>query len=601
MNHTYKKNILLFFILIIGLGMQVVVSAQQILNITEIPHDIVHNTEPLDIHIIDEKIIVPIFTADNRIYQYLPNLEVDSFHTPENLLGNFPTHVRSTMYAEYEPGIGFVDKDLVNYRYEPYLTKQGDYVGFAGNTRASGINGNEVFPYPVSVDSFPPRMSTIVIQNRVKDSIIYKNVFAEGRKFELRSVLEGDFIYVNIPLTWEDQVTWGDLVFMGDTLTYDIATFWTRGSNYLSKINFKTGEKEWTRHIGYGDVHQIVVDDQHRINMEIETSAPAMYNNEWEDPDHDLETNGTYDRLIYRMSADGVLEDYTYIKTHSVPAIYEVEFNRDGSFQAFGLVEAPIYVDVEGDSLDFTDAMSFEESKGLILVYDNSLDFKWGKKIVSDGRTLIQAVNKNPNGDYVVSCACESETITIDGVKYQGPPPPSSLQDLLDQAILARFDSEGNLLGIPVFGSHNAYVEDLQALGENHFLINYRKIGNYGLEFLDEIFNPTRTSYLIEYEGDIFDIMTSVEEYFAAEAIRISPNSAVRGGQVEVTLPKEDWNGGSATIQLYTIMGRAVDIPTTLYGSANIAYTIPNNIAPGMYYMRIDYKNKRTTMPIYIQ
>ncbi len=572
--------------------------AQQILNVTEIPHDVFDNREPRDIGIIDGKVIVPMYVDDNEIYEYLPHVEVDSFPTPEDVFSVLTKNIGGTFYAEYEPFTGFVSKDIVNYGWYEDLSFEGDYIAFSESTWTMGLNNNILHPFPTSPDTLPDRMNTIAVYDKSLDSFVYVNVFAEKRKYNLKSNIDGDYIYVNIPRTWEDQVTWGDLVFMGDTLTYDIATFWTRGSNYLSKINFKTGEKAWTRHIGYGDVHQIVVDDQHRINIEIETGAPAMYNMEWEDPNYDLSDYGTYDRLIYRMTGDGDLEDYTYIKTFGLPSIYEVEFNRDGSFQAFGLVQGPIFVHVEGDSLDFMDALSFDESKGLALVYDDNLDYKWGKKIISEGRTLVQAVNKNPNGDYVLATICKGKRITIDDQEFISPPLFSG-EEILDQAILTRFDSEGNLLGMPVFSNHKIRIEDLQALGEHHYLLNVRKFTWYQYDFIDTSFYENNISYLIEYEGDIFDIMTSVEEYFAAEAIRISPNPAVRGGQVEVTLPKEDWNGGSATIQLYTIMGRAVDIPTTLYGSANI--TIPNNIAPGMYYMRIDYKNKRTTMPIYIQ
>ncbi len=585
------KTILIGAMLVAGLSNSAF--CQQILNVTEIPHNIVDNREPENIRVMDGKVIVPIYVTDNEIYEFLPNVEVDSFPTPEDVFSVLTKNIGGTFYAEYKPHVGFVHKDMINYNWEEDLSIEGDYIAFTESTPTIGLNNNILHLFPTSADSLPDRMSTIAVYNSVLDSFVYVNVFAEKRKYKLKSDIEGDYIYVNIPLTWEEPY---DLIFMGDTLTYE-NTIWSRGSNYLSKINFKTGEKEWTRHIGYGDVHQIVVDDQHRINMEIETSAPAMYNKEWQDPDYDPATNGIYDRLIYRMSTDGEYMDHTYIRTHNLSSIYEVEFDRDGSFQAFGLVQGPIHVHVEEDSLDFTDVMSFEESEGLVLVYDNNLEYQWGKKIISDGITLVTAVNRNPNGDYVIATQCEDTDIEFDGLTFEGPPGPSNLEVPFDPAILTRFDLDGNVLGSPIFGNHKSIIFDIQALGKDHYLLLYRKINYYVLDFIDTSFTDKNVSYLIEYEGDIFDIMTSVEEYFAAEAIRISPNPASRGEDMDIKLP-EEWQD-EVTIHLYTADGRKVD--TQIIKQSNITkYNVPDNIAEGLYYLNINNQKNTKTIPIYI-
>jgi len=592
-----KKIYFIFFIqVLILIGACESLSAQQILNVTRIPYNVFDYKEPRDIKLKDGKVIVPMYVNTNEVYNYLPDVTADSFPTPEDVFTGLTKDVGGTFYAEYEPTVGFVYKDIVNYNWKENQPLEEEYIGFTGSTCCLGMNNNILLPFPTSEDSLSHRKSLITVYDKTLDSYVYTNIFAENRKLQLTSDIEDDYIYVNIPITWNEQVSNGDLIFMGDTLTYDVLTIWPHVSNYLSKINFKTGEKEWTRNIGYGIVHQIVVDDQHRINIDMETGAPAMYNMEWEDPDFNLEDYGRYDRLIYRMTEDGVLDDFTYIKTFGVPSIYEVEFNRDGSFQAFGLVHAPIFVHVEGDSLDYTDALSFNNSKGLALVFDENLKFKWGKKIISEGRTLVRAVNLNPNGDYLISTVCEGETINIEGEKFFGPSTPEGVQ-LLDQSVLTRVNNSGDLLGSPVFSNHNIKIEDVQALDEHHYLLNVRKFGFYGYDFLDTTFYGSDVSYFIEYEGDIFDIMTSVESYFAEEEeIKVWPNPVSEGGKVEISLsPSYE----QAEIKLYSSLGTLIKAEKT-DNLDKIRFQIPQGISAGIYFIKIEGENKFESIPIYI-
>ncbi|MFT6337097.1 MAG: hypothetical protein ACJATI_003859 [Halioglobus sp.] len=567
-------------------------SAQEIINVTTIPDAIAGTGEVKDIKIIDGKIIAPIFDCTNETYQYLPEMDVDSFESPLALfstLNNF--RVKSTLFSEYEPNIGFVDKTIINLTQNPEICMDNSFVAFTGSTYYLGINNKMIFDYPESADSANILSSLISVFDKSLDSFIYLNVFSEIRNFNLKSDIEGDYIYVNIPLTDEDK---DDLIFMGDTLTYPEVSY-GNDCNYLVKINFKTGQKEWIRHIGYGDVRQLMIDDDNRINIEMVGASPLVYEFERVNEDELLIYNSWYDEVIFRINLDGEYIEKTRIYTFAdSDAVREMEFNSDGSFQAFGMVTAPKYIRVDEDSLDFLDATSFYEGKGLILVFDEHLDYKWGREITSDSITLVTAVNRSPNGDYVVSSLCECSEIYIDGQTYYEEPP--WLNWLIQRATLFRFDSNGALRGTPLVGDPYGVILDIQAFTDDHYLILYKFLGPFSFEFIGEEFGDLdNENYFIEYKGDLFDLATTLEEYFDATKIKVSPNPAESGEYLSIEIPENRIVGTELTV--YNSQGQRID---SQYLTSKL-YRVPSNLPSGIYYLRLANNNESKSITIYIK
>jgi hypothetical protein len=588
MKTNFKIYTLLVFIGMISTS----ISAQEIINVTAIPHDALQHKKLNDIITIDGKVIVPIHGADNEVYQYLPNVEVDSFYSPF-IHGTPNSTKRSTLYAEYEPYVGFVDKELINLTYEPNISTNGKYILCTKTEKVMGINNKMLYEYPIHPDSVVTLKSIIAVFDTDLDTFVYVNVFSEVRNFKLKSDIEGDYIYVNIPLTDEDE---DDLIFMGDTLTYPEVSY-GNDCNYLVKINFKTGQKEWIRHIGYGDVRQLMIDDDNRINVEMVGASPLVYEFERVNEDELLIYNSWYDEVIFRINLNGEYIEKTRIYTFGGSDIYEIEFNSDGSFQAFGMVTVPKYIRVDVDSLDFLDATSFYEGKGLILVFDEHLDYRWGKKIKSDSITLVTAVNRSPNGDYVVSSMCECHELTIDGQTYQAEPPFHN-NGFIRRASLFRFDSDGGLRGTPLVGGKNGAIVDIQAFKDDHYLILYSLLGPLfgSFDFLGQTFTGyTFDNFIIEYKGDLFDLMTTVDEYFDINDIGVSPNPVKSGGDLAIDISIDLTE--ETKIQLFDSQGQQVDSNIL----TNNVYRVPSNLKEGIYYLRLANNNESKSITIFIK
>ncbi len=590
------KTNLKIYTLLVFIGMiSTSISAQEVLNITKIPNHIVSHQEANEIRIENGKYIVPIYGAEHNIYEYLPAMEVDSFVIPNYVFFGDTNAIGATMFASYEPFIGFTDKFILNYNKQNNdVHFDGDYASYVSNKPYFGMNDNFPYELPSSNEEYDSKQSRIAVYNIDEDTFIYKQTFGQGALFDLTSAIQGDFVYVNIPLTYNYD---DDLPFMGDTLIFPFES-WGTSCNYVSKINYKTGEKAWTRHVGYGEVMQMNVDDDHRINIDMVSSHPVVY--EFESV-HSLPDTfyGWYDRLIYRLSPEGDFLEDTYIHTNNDASVREVEFNSDGSFQAIGYVNWPMTVHVEGDSLDFSDATSFDNNKGLVLVYDEYMDYQWGRKIITDGFTLPYAMNKTNDGQYVLATVCESEWIEIEGVKYEGPEAPADLTSEFKPTILNMFDIDGNVEGEPFFGTHRNRIWDIQTLGESHYLLIIEKLTDVKFKFLEEEDYAWEShTYIVEFEGDIFDVMSNLDDYFVDENISISPNPVNSGQQVKVNLPNTI-QYGPLQLSLHAHNGALIDYQELSY-KAKLDYLVPFGIESGTYYLSISSRDGKMYTPLII-
>ena len=570
------------------------ISAQEIINLTNIPEfyqgsgSVLHR----DIHVMDGKIIVPFLKSYNAIFKYLPNVEVDSFDVPED---GSPLMRSSTLYAEYEPEVGFVDTDVINYGYYPHASLQDDKIGYARITNVLGINSKIVVPFPMDLDSLSIVNNIIAVYDKSLDSIIYSNIFSVDRWFyDMRNIVDGDYIYVNIPLSKDEDE---DLYFMGDTLTYPF-TMYGDHRNYLSKINYVTGEKEWTHMIGYGYLESMMMDDEGRINVVIEQPGPPSIDDELLIDLEDFAA-GFYDHMIYRISQEGVPIDHTIIHTQNAPSIFDVEFNSDGSFQVFGDVRYPIHLIIQGDSLDLTDAMDVDAT-GFVAVFDKELNHLWSKRFKSQMRTIIKTMNKTPDGDFLVACKTQDDAITVDGHTYNSDVSSGEI-DIFDYgSILMQFSPEGVLRGEPYFTNLQCDMEDMVCIADDHFLLLITCYNSGGELQFGEAAPIIRGSSFIEYKGDIFDIETTVNEYFLDNQVLISPNPVKAGNDISINI-SDDIKQKLQTIILTDSGGGRVQIHSMSNDIQLGRYLINSSLTSGMYFLTFKGETFVETVPLYIQ
>jgi len=135
-------------------------------------------------------------------------------------------------------------------------------------------------------------------------------------------------------------------------------------------------------------------------------------------------------------------------------------------------------------------------------------------------------------------------------------------------------------------------VEDIQELDADHYLTVFRRWGTGGFHFLDEQFAGDIT--FIEYKGDVFDVMTTIDDYTLSDDVVISPNPAMSGGTISITGINEN---RVYDVELLTATGITQDMQSM---SAN-RYVVPKNLPSGMYYLRMRDKKDLTTIPLYIK
>jgi len=297
------------------------------------------------------------------------------------------------------------------------------------------------------------------------------------------------------------------------------------------------------------------------------------------------QNGGLYDRLLYQMNPDGELVTYTDVRTKGDLSIIKVEFNADGSFQAFGLVQSPVVVDVIGASLDFTDEVSYQQSQGLVLVYDEDYNYQWSKKIDSDGRTSVWSVHKTPSGDFLVSFSCNSESFTMDGTTHTGESLEGELEGLT-QSMILKLDEDGNLRGQPYINRMFALVEDMEVLGDDHYLFLFRPLETFGFPFLDATITAGSRIHLVEFKGDLFNDITSTDLDLDLETISVYPNVVAQGEFVKIDIPQSI--NYPLTIQLVTSDGEVVDTKQI----QSDMYNVPSSLSTGLYYLKIvNYQN----------
>ena len=577
--NTQKKITILVFLFCSTLGI-----GQEILNVTTIRH--LANYGGLDhIHMMDGKLMIALFNLTPDVYDEIPTLEYEYFDLPYSSDGHI---LRSSFLAQYDANIGFVDKDIFNHTsLDPNTVSIDDNkLLFADNKVHLGINNETILDIPLPGEEFHRSYIMLVYDQDSKD-VIFEHVFATSRRLELRSAIKGDHIYINIPLNYNDDE---DLIFYGDTLTFTDTNYYGC-SNYLSKINYKTGEKIWTHHIGYGDVKQVMVDNENRINVDMISSHGPMFDfvsiGEEED-----DAFGWYDRVIYRVAADGDFIDYTAVHTKNDAAVQGVEINEDGSFQIFGNISFPLVVEVEGDSLDFTDAHPDDQTKGMLLVYDKEMNYEWGQKIDGAGDKIVKACSKTPSGNMLISCRTESKEVIVDNKTFMSAPAPNSWEDPFSQTVLIQFDNSGNLLGDVQFTQVGINIVNIASFADDHHLLSIEMNGPYGFDlggyFIDGVWQSGLN--IIEFEGDIFNVPTSTTNVQEIKESVVYPNPIIAGGILNI---RDD-----VFSQLQLIDEKGILINEQLITKGQ--YIIPDTIVPGKYYIKLSNKLIHKTFPIIV-
>jgi len=135
-------------------------------------------------------------------------------------------------------------------------------------------------------------------------------------------------------------------------------------------------------------------------------------------------------------------------------------------------------------------------------------------------------------------------------------------------------------------------VEDIQELDADHYLTVFRSWLTGGIHFLDETFAGDIA--FIEYKGDVFDVMTTIDDYTLSNDVVISPNPVSSGEYISIYGAGQDT---MSEIQLVTSAGQLLDIQHT----TDNRYRTPVNISSGMYFLRVINEKRVVITTVYIR
>lgn len=494
--------------------------------------------EPEEIVIDNGKYYIPI--NEYRYKGAVAGLEIDSFFQPEIKNG---TIVNSSLILEYTPGEGLTDYILLKHSEEVNISIHGDNIASCSQSEFFlGVGDSLIFsPQDTLADYlfgdeedgcyFCPSTTYAMVFNKQEEILFLTNDLPHNSEPSI--VIDDTYAYLLYSIE-EDHVFLGDSVF----LNYDEYP----GAWVLHKINYLTGEKLWTKglYAGFtlGGYYDMNIDEEGNLTFRAHRVVDLAIG------DTILLDDGSYEEFIpndnlIKISADGDFLEHAPISyPYNVTALEYVDYEANGDVIFYGWTRNNAVIKLEKDTFEIDGG---ERGTGVVMKFDNELNLLWyntysGSKIVS-----ARGANNDMEGNMIISTFF-TDSVSIDGEVFTNDNPFNAAHSWRSENILTKHDTFGDLVGTPYKMGSNSYVRDIITIAKDHYLI------------LQQSHTSSRLS---EVKGDIFEIMTALDEIEKkrVEKINVYPNPIHQNEDVLFEL--EDINRVLGII-IYDINGQII-------------------------------------------
>lgn len=553
----------------------------------------------------------------DRMYFYLPkvredfanlNLDYDlSFITDdESVVGSngLPIYIYNSILFEYEPDVGIVDHTYFNYTRLGTFDVEGDILAASITSPwTSGIDDNILYVEQDSILGNNPKQD-LIVYDKMRDSILWyydDQDLEHNHDFKWENiVIDGDYLYY--ATTYHEEQ-----LFMGDTLTHTYDGF-IQYSTMLHKINWRTGVKEWTRRTGAEDladrVRTLKVVDDGTLYMDIRINGPFTWAGEQLDPDGTFGTgnlagNSTYNTVIAKISPEGEYIDHVHIINHFDATVRDVTIENDGTVLCYGASFSGNETIIGQDTIRFElEDAQFLSGVGALFVFDNELNLNWHKTY--EGLKNNFVYTSNNLGDDIVVSTLLRESIELDGVMYSNEYDNESET----QQLVILYDEDGNIKGAPFQFGNRMSVWDIIEVSDEHYLFFIETFGPSALD--DPIFLGTEIGTLdgshnniIEFKGDLFQILSSIQELSNYNDFELYPNPVKAGGVVNLGFSDFLSMPTTISVEIINIQGQLLIQKKVAKEGEQVQLEIPD-LQSGMYVLRINSEEKLYRKTIFI-
>ena len=566
-------------------------SAQEVLNVTKLRYSIgtIGRTysDPDYLYRSGDNFYFFMGAGDN--YDELQfDIEVDSFPMPLDTFGN---PITSTIMFEYKLGEGFTDYTFFNYANLFHdVSFDGNRMAFSLMDNVAGIDGN-IFLGDVDSIANYDRQAGFVIYDLEADSIVY-SFFSSVRENRNNDqgpsalFLDGDYIYV------ETRVD-GDYTFLGKRVE-NIGTGVSRTS-FLHKVNWKTNELLWTKQIGGLQAEKPIinmnVDSLGYINLVLKQWDQARYEKEVLDT---LDIPGI-DIVLYRLDPDGNLVNFDrYDHNSSFDLLYSTEFNPEGSLMIFGGLFnefGETLVENNGDTIK-TD---IDHGVALIIKVKPNLERDWYKLYGGTAPNISFHTGFTENQDIITTFTLD-DTLYIDNEVVVNSHNSEVNDDNRREIVIARLTNSGDLKSFFKFGTSILLIRNVYEIDSDHYLIMLENRGKEERIF-DTSFGDDENhfdKYIIEIKGDIFDLLSAVEDTSSDEAFfTIYPNPTSEDYVTISDLPKIH-SAKNGRAQIHDLQGNLIKESTITLGIGEVKLDV-SMLNDGIYLVSIYDGEKKYT------
>ncbi len=519
------------------------------------------------------KLFDRIYTDDDRIYF---DIRVDSVHN-ELLESNnfmeldFDLEPSGGDYIfEYEPGVGVVDYTFFNFKsYRHSYSIDGNHLAFCTDSAGNFIDGQSI---PLN-DDIPNQGDNIIVYDMLNDSILWyynDTILGENQQLEWQEIgIEGDFIYYA-------TTYWNEQVFMGDTLGTLYPEYGPfQYSTMLHKINWRTNEKVWSKHMEGEErverVRQIKVIDDGTLMIAIEINRPFTFDGEVYDPPGFYNGGGTnpesdHNMVIAKISQDGEYIDHIHIKTLGDRGIKDVKIEDTGEVYAYGVLRPGVVVEFENDTITF-DQINDESFQGIFFAFDPNFELLYYKKYISNHAAWITGAGFISNDNIAFNIHMR-DSVFIENEVYRTMYQDPDVNFNVFESLLVVYDKEGNIVRDPIRFGKEQRIVDIIELDEEYYLIaviGRSRTSGEGPLFLgaDITYNTDETNtyqdyaQIIEVRGPLFDVVSSIHETLNNQEFEIHPNISSSNMGVNLVLPAEI-QGQDAKVKILDLTGNTI-------------------------------------------
>lgn len=501
---------------------------------------------------------------------------------------------------EYEYSKGMVDYTIVNAKgVNADFAIDGEHISLYTNNFWGGIDGEFFF-----FDSLEERRrQDIIVYDKLHDTILYhyedndvQLIDGEDASLQWQAIgLHEDYVYYATTFDFEQT-------FMGDTLKHLNNLVGIQYTTILHKINWRTGKKEWSRHMGAIDcedrVEEIKVVDDGSIVLHMKINGPFTWERDTLDPPHFVGGGcgdvGWYNRVVAKVSQEGDLLSHIHLKTLTSKAFQNVQIEDNGNVYAYGLLSAGSVIEVGEDTISFGDE---EVTNGIVFALDEDLNVRWYKNYKPDDFAYVTGVNENKAGEVVVGVLF-SDKVEAEGAEYIS----DFEEELGSQSLIIHYDKEGELVTDPMKVGKRDLIRDVVEVLQDRYVIVTESLmleGEQSYFFNEPIGDRNGASnWLLEVEGLFGEITATTSEY-KTKMLKVYPNPAQQGAPVRLTLPHM-LLGETITITISDMHGRVRQqiVKHSSTADLNLDTLL---VEQGMYLISIvgNQYNSSTTLVVY--